>query len=247
MTAKIQYLIYIFIYVIFKSKKECAANMSANKELLDKQHPHWEEMYSIYLEMFGTTPSEPAKKAANLFKKGDAVKILELGGGQGRDTFFLAQNGFIVSVLDYSENGIQAINNKAKAKGLDDKITALQHDVRNILPFDDHTFDGCFSHMLFNMALTAKELKFLHDEIMRVLKPGGLNIYTARNNNDPHYQKGVHIDDDIYEVNGFVLHFISEEKVRSLAKNYDIVNIEEFEEDELPKKLFKVTLRKRRT
>ena len=202
-------------------------------------------MLSDKPDMFGTEPSDPARKAAELFKKEGRVKILELGGGQGRDTIFFAQNGFQVTVLDYCESGIEAITQKSKGLGVSKSITAACHDARKPLPFDDETFDACYSHMLYCMALTTAELEFLSDEIRRVLKPNGLNIYTVRNTKDPHFQTGIHQGEEIYEIGGFVIHFFSKEKVEHLAKGFEIVRLDEFEEGTFPKRLFRVTLRKK--
>jgi SAM-dependent methyltransferase len=215
------------------------------KEVLNGQHRHWENMLSNRPEMFGTEPSDPAQKAAELFKKEGKTKILELGGGQGRDTIFFAQNGFQVTVLDYCESGVEAITQKAKSGGFSQFITPLCHDARKPLPFDDETFDACYSHMLYCMALTTAELEFLSDEIRRVLKPNGLNIYTVRNTKDPHFQTGIHQGEEIYEIGGFVIHFFSKEKVEHLARGFEIVGIDEFEEGGLPRRLFRVTLRKK--
>ena len=215
------------------------------EEVLNNQHRHWENMLSNKPDMFGTEPSDPAQKAAELFKKEGRVKILELGGGQGRDTIFFAQNGFQVTVLDYCESGIEAITQKSKGLGISKSITAACQDARKPLPFDDATFDACYSHMLYCMALTTAELEFLSDEIRRVLKPNGLNIYTVRNTKDPHFQTGIHQGEGIYEIGGFVIHFFSKEKVEHLAKGFEIVRLDEFEEGTLPKRLFRVTLRKK--
>lgn len=95
------------------------------------------------------------------------------------------------------------------------------------------------------MALTTSELEFLSDEVRRVLKPGGLNIYTVRHTGDPHYGTGIHRGEGMYEVDGFIVHFFSKEKVQHLAKGYEIVGVDEFEEGGLPRKLFRVTLRKK--
>jgi len=214
------------------------------EEVLNGQHRHWEDMLLNKPEMFGTERSDPAQKAAELFKKQGSTKILELGGGQGRDTIFFAQNGFQVYVLDYCESGVETITQKAKESGVSKSITAACHDVRKPLPFDDESFDACYSHMLYCMALTTAELEFLSDEIRRVLKPNGLNIYTVRNTNDPHYRTGVHQGEEIYEIGGFVIHFFSKEKVEHLAKGFEILSVDEFEEGTLPKRLFRVTLRK---
>lgn len=211
------------------------------KEVLNAQNVHWEKTYHEHQEMFGEEPSEPAKKVAGLFRKEGMTKILELGAGQGRDTLFFARNGFHVYALDYSETGVETIREKALAQGLSHAITAMRHDVRQPLPFDDSAFDACYSHMLFCMALTTDELEFLSQEVRRVLKPGGLCTYTARHTCDPHYGTGIHRGEDMYEVGGFVVHFFSREKVERLAKGYELVGLEEFEEGPLPRKLYFVT------
>jgi len=95
------------------------------------------------------------------------------------------------------------------------------------------------------MALTMAELEILSDEIRRVLKPNGLKIYTVRNTKGPHFRTGIHQGEEIYEIGGFVLHFFSKKKVEHLAKGFEIVSIDEFEEGGLPRRLFRVTLRKK--
>jgi SAM-dependent methyltransferase len=129
--------------------------------------------------------------------------------------------------------------------GLSPSVMALQHDVRQPLPFDDGLFDGCYSHMLYCMALTTSELESLSKEIWRVLKPQGLNIYTVRNTTDAHYRTGTHRGEDMWEISGgFIVHFFSKEKVEHLTNGHKLVNIEEFDEGELPKKLSAITLQK---
>lgn len=215
------------------------------KEALNAQREHWEETFTEKPDMFGTDASGPAREAAEIFKKEGKSKILELGCGQGRDTIFFAQNGFQVHVLDYSQTGLEAITQKARELELSELITTKVHDVRNPLPFADETFDGCYSHMLHCMALTTAELQFLSKEIRRVLKVGGLNIYTVRHTGDAHYRTGIHRGEDMYEVGGFIVHFFSREKVELLAKGYEIISVDGFEEGSLPRKLFRVTLRKK--
>ena len=170
---------------------------------------------------------------------------LNSGGGQGRDTIFFAESGLYVTVLDYAESAVRAIADKARNLGLDGYITALQHDVRAALPFADESMDGCYSHMLYCMALTTPDLQFLSQEVRRVLRPHGLHIYTVRRTKDPHYGKGIHRGEDMYEFGGFIVHFFNRQKVERLAEGYEIVSVDEFEEGELPRKLFRVTLRKR--
>jgi ubiquinone/menaquinone biosynthesis C-methylase UbiE len=214
------------------------------EEPLNAQKSHWEKTFSEKTDLFGVDPSYPARKAAETFRKAGMTKILELGGGQGRDTLFFAQENFQVSVLDYSKKGLNAIKTKAQSLGLSQSIVTLQHDIRQALPFEDKSIDGCYSHMLYCMALTTAELEFLSREILRVLRPGGLNIYTVRNTTDVHYQTGIHRGESMWEVGGFIVHFFSRETVKRLAKGYEIAGVEEFEEGVLPRRLYLVTLRK---
>lgn len=213
--------------------------------MLNAQQQHWENTFSETEDMFGVGPSEPARFAAELFQKEGKGRILELGGGQGRDALFFAGRGFSVDVVDYTEQSVTTLTEKARQLGLSERVKAISHDVRKPLPFKDETFDACYSHMLYCMALTTAELERLSDEVRRVLRPGGLNLYTVRHTGDSHYGTGIFRGEDLYEVGGFIVHFFSREKVELLAKGYDLIGIDEFEEGPLPRKLFRVTMRKR--
>ena len=98
--------------------------------------------------------------------------------------------------------------------------------------------------MLYCMALSMSELENLNKEIHRILKPGGINIYTVRHTEDGDYKNGTHIGEDLYENDGFIVHFFSEEKVKKLSNGFKIISIENFEEGSFPRKLFCVTLKK---
>jgi len=214
------------------------------KEVLDAQNPHWEDTYGKNREMFGQDASAPAVYAADYFKANGKKDVLELGAGQGRDTLFFAREGFTVHALDYTNVSVAEIQKKASAQGVSQNISAVRHDVREPLPFANGSLDACYAHMLFCMALTTVELVFLSGEIRRVLKPKGVCIYTVRHTGDPHYETGIHRGEAMYEVGGFIVHFFSKEKVHSLADGLKIMEIAEFEEGGLPRKLFRVTLEK---
>ena len=156
----------------------------------------------------------------------------------GRDTIFFAKNSFHVEALDYSHSAIKVINEKAEKQNLSNHISTKIFDIRKKLPFKDNSVDACFSHMLYCMALTNIELEGLNNEICRVLKPNGINIYTVRHTNDGDYRKGIHRGEDLYENDGFIIHFFSKDKVNSLLKGFQNLEIENFEEGNFPRKLF---------
>ena len=227
--------------------KKAAMNKSATREdrlTFDAQQANWQRTFASRPEMFGAQPSYAARKAAALFQRENKRTLLELGAGQGRDTLFFLRNGFQICALDYSEKALEDLRDKAERLGLGRAVQTVRHDVRSPLPFKANTFDACFSHMLHRMALTTAELERLSEETRRVLKPGGLNLYTVRNTHDPDYGAGVHRGEDMYEDEGFIVHYFSRDKVERLALGYQLLDIEEFEESKLPKRLYLVTLRK---
>jgi len=188
--------------------------------------------------MFGLDPSLSAKKALELFKEKNIHKIVEIGAGLGRDTLFFAKNLVHTTALDYSPSGIDVINQKTKKNNLSNYISTKLFDVRQKLPFEDNSIEACYSHMLYCMALTTNDLKKLNNEILRILKPGGINIYTVRHTNDGDFQNGIHIGEDLYENDGFIVHYFSEDKVNSLLNGFKNISLEKFEEGNFPRRLF---------
>jgi len=212
---------------------------------LDQQSQHWEKNFSNKPEMFGLEPSISAKKALNFFKEKKINNIIELGAGLGRDSIFFAKNNIKIQALDYSSSGIEIINHKIKRDNLSNYISTKLFDVREKLPFQDNSVDACYSHMLYCMALTIDDLQKLNNEIHRILKPNGLNIYTVRHTNDGDYKNGKHIGEDLYENDGFIVHYFSEEKVNSLLNGFKNIALEKFEEGTFPRKLFIVVNEKK--
>jgi SAM-dependent methyltransferase len=205
----------------------------------------WNSTYEGTVEFFGKETSEFGLVALRLFKKERVQTILELGCGQGRDTWLFIENGFRVTAMDYSETGICQMRDRAEEMKY--SVELKVEDARAGLPFPDESFDAVYSHMFFTMELTEKEISFILDECLRILRPGGINIYSVRNDHDPHFKMGIHRGEDMWEnARGFIVHFFSEEKVRRLSTGYEIVSIKEFD-DVLPhvvKKLYEVVLRK---
>jgi SAM-dependent methyltransferase len=215
-----------------------------DKKILDQQSQYWEYSFLNKPEMFGLEPSQAAINTLKTLKEQNIKKVVELGAGLGRDTIFFAKNSIRVSALDYSSTAIKIINKKVLENNLSNFVSSKIFDVRKKLPFDDNSVEAFFSHMLYCMALTTVELKYLNSEICRILKPGGINIYTVRHTGDGDYKNGMHIGENLYENDGFIVHFFSEEKVRTITNGFKLTSIERFEEGKFPRKLFRVILKK---
>jgi len=212
----------------------------------DSQRRHWDNVYVCEPEKFGVAPSWAAETAVQLLKQENANKILELGSGQGRDSVVFAREGFDLTAIDYSLEGVKSLTRKCQSLCLPQPLNALCCDLREPLPFADGSFDACYSHLLYNMEFTTPELERLSHETWRVLKPGGINIYSARNTSDPDYGEGTYMGDDTYETDGYRVHFFSRELVERLSDGCEILSVEEFEEGDMPKRAYLVALRKPR-
>ena len=210
---------------------------------LDRQRPHWSATFANHADMFGTDPSQAAIAAADRFAEAGLTSVLELGAGQGRDTLYLARRGLQVTALDYALGAVQTLAAKVEHAGLADLIEASCHDVRQPLPAGDASFDACYSHMLFCMALTVAELQRLAAEVRRVVRPDGLVVYTARTTADAHYGTGIPRGEDMFEHGGFIVHFFGPDLIQRLAAGFDLVEITEFTEGDLPRRLVRVTMR----
>ena len=215
-----------------------------DQKKLDQQSQYWEASFLSKPEMFGLEPSLAAVKALKLFQEQNIKNIIELGAGLGRDTIFFAKNFIQVEALDYSKMSIESITNKSKKLNLTNFIKSKVFDVRKKLPFEDNSIEGCFSHMLYCMALSNFDLENLNNEICRILKPEGINIYTARHTDDEDYKNGIHRGENLYENDGFIIHFFSKDKVNQLSKGFEVLDIEKFEEGKFPRKLFLVKNKK---
>ncbi|KDN80884.1 class I SAM-dependent methyltransferase [Kitasatospora cheerisanensis] len=211
-----------------------------NEPLARAQREHWERTYANHPGMYGERPSESAEHAAAVFPPGGAV--LELGAGHGRDALYFARQGFTVTAADFSPVGLEQLAARAAAEGL--AVSTVAQDVREPLPLPDGSVDAVYAHMLFCMALSTAELEALVREVRRVLRPGGVLVYTVRHTGDAHYGTGTGHGDDIWEHGGFAVHFFSRELVDRLAEGWGPAEIEAFEEGDLPRRLWRVTQRR---
>jgi SAM-dependent methyltransferase len=223
---------------------EALADAEAIAELAAGQRLHWAGVLGDRADRYGADPSAPAVAAAERFAEAGAADVLELGAGQGRDSVFFAREGFAVHALDFADCGVSAILAKAQAAVPVLPLRASVHDCREALPFPDASFDACYSHMLYCMALTTPQLEALTAEVRRVLRPGGLQVYTVRTTADADYQAGVSHGDDMREVGGFVVHFFNRGLVQRLARGFELLEVAEFEEGDLPRRLLRVTQRR---
>jgi SAM-dependent methyltransferase len=178
------------------------------------------------------------------FVRAGVGAIVELGCGTGRDTLDFVRNGIAVDALDYAAPALRACDARARERGLGDRLRTHVHDVREPLPFAAETFEGAYAHMLFCMALTDADLHAAFAEVRRVLRAGGVLVFSVRTTDDPDARAGTPLTPYLRDVDGDVIRFFSRACLTRFTPGFEILDVARLEEGPLPKRLFVVTARK---
>ncbi|WP_434668798.1 tellurite resistance methyltransferase TehB [Klebsiella sp. B345] len=102
-------------------------------------------------------------------------KTLDLGCGNGRNSLYLAANGYDVTAWDKNPMSISTLEGIREAEGLNNLQTAVQD--LNTLSFDGE-YDFILSTVVL-MFLQAETIPGLIANMQRCTKPGGYNLIVA--------------------------------------------------------------------
>jgi ubiquinone/menaquinone biosynthesis C-methylase UbiE len=101
--------------------------------------------------------------------------LLDIGCGGGRTTYHLMKKGFKVVGVDLSETLLEAA--RARCPGIE-----FHHADVRFLPFEDESFSqALFSFNGMDQVHPIEDYLKALNEIRRVLKPGGVLIYSGHN------------------------------------------------------------------
>ena len=140
---------------------------------------------------------------------------------------------------DFSDAALDQLRLDAQQEGLDDRVTAALHDVRDPLPPADATVGAVYANLLLNMALSRAELRSLMHEIRRVLRPGGLFVYSVWSTEDPCHGRGAELGDGLLDKRGLVCRFFDRELIHELADRWELRDVELYHEG--PRQLWRIT------
>ena len=135
-----------------------------NWEVVEKDNKYW------------NTPAKEVFFLANTWKENGFKEFLDVGCGFGRNTIFMAKQGFNVSTFDLSEYSVETTKQKAKEQNVSLKNICVA-DMLN-MPYPDNSFD-CLLAM--NVISHTDKVGFdkILSEIKRVLKPNGEAYFTV--------------------------------------------------------------------
>lgn len=103
----------------------------------------------------------------------ESGRILDVGGGAGRYSIWLARRGYTATLVDPSERQVELAASKAAEHEVDGSLTVERGDVRS-LPYEADAFDAtlCLGGPLSHV-LAEDERRAGVCELRRVTEPGG--------------------------------------------------------------------------
>ena len=103
-------------------------------------------------------------------------QAVDIGCGKGRNTVYLAEQGFDVYAMDYIDIALDLTKERAIAKNVSDKVRTSLTPIDQTWPFTDDFFDiavDCFA----SIDIETKEGREMYkSEMFRTLKPGGFTL-----------------------------------------------------------------------
>lgn len=132
--------------------------------------------------VYGTEPNGFLAASVATIPRGG--EVLCIADGEGRNSVWLASQGFRTSAIDVSEEGVA----KARALAWRSKVE-LGAEVADVTCYDygEARYDAVVSIFLH---LPAKARRATHRRIVESLKPGGVFVYEAYGPEQPGYGTG---------------------------------------------------------
>lgn len=191
------------------------------------QREVWEGVYSRG-DPSDAEPRDFAVEAMKWMEEARAERVLDLGGGSGRDSTFFARNGLKAWCLDFSSNALKLCRERATRDGLQGRVEPVLHDMIDQLQFPDSFFDSVFAHLAvhyFDDSTTSR----LFSEIRRVLSPSGLLFVRVKSTDDPGYGVGTKVGEDMYESH-HIRHFFSREYLLQKTESFQALALRQTRE-----------------
>ncbi|MDQ7094863.1 class I SAM-dependent methyltransferase [Desulfosporosinus sp. PR] len=186
---------------------------------------YWDKKFKEKGHIWGNEPSKSALitesfLSARGFKKG---KILDIACGYGRDSKYFTDNGFDTTGIDISAEGI------AMAKKQYPDVKFMIGDILH-LPFQTSSFDYVFGNFILHLLL--KDLRFkLIKETSRLIKPGGILVFSVASIEDVDFGKGETKDTNCFvNARGVMKYYYSKEAIYNEFKDFEIMAIHDIEE-----------------
>ena len=179
-----------------------------------------------------TKPSSAVKRLTEYLEEHDidpGKRVIDLGCGIGRNTFYMAELGYDVTAVDFASSALKKLD-KAKSEHMNaDRITTKQVNLAEKLPFRDGSFDIAMD-IVTTMTLVPEELIGFEAEIRRIVHPDGLFLTYVLAADDGYLQaSNPGQTQTTVQDSGITDNYLSEERLRHVYDKWTILEMEKIE------------------
>ncbi|MGC1119707.1 MAG: class I SAM-dependent methyltransferase [Candidatus Methanofastidiosia archaeon] len=187
----------------------------------------WETAYSKGAGII-ERPAFLTYMAAEMMKRENLRRVLDIGCAAGRNSIFLAREGFDLVGIERETNILQLARIKASDKGV--KPRFLLGDLAD-LPFKKSSFDAVLC-MYVLMFLPAYRLSRCMQNIFRVLRDGGMAFFVFYSPEDTSSEMGeilhentVRWDSRMGPWAGIEAHYFIEKEILHFFRRFEILSL----------------------
>lgn len=186
-----------------------------------------EKEYKTKEFYWGLAPHSLLVKFLPIVQRG---KALDIGAGEGRNSIFLAKNGFEVEAIDINKEGLEKCKQIAKKYNL--PITTKVIDIKSF-SFEPRKYSLILSIATMDF-LKKSEIEIIIKKIKKSLIEKGYVLLLVISNKDPLYQKIKELKLKEVEENTFYLpkyktfrHFFTQKELKELFKDFKIIYLKQ--------------------
>jgi tellurite methyltransferase len=184
----------------------------------------WDDSWSKIIDHnLSETPF--AKIVFERIKERDYKTLLDVGCGDGKDSIYFAKNGFEVTATDFSKVGISTLSEANEKENLG--ISVIVKDTRKI-SFEEK-FDVIYANLSLHYFID-KETREIISKLSNMLKEGGVFCIKCKSIEDSQFGQGEVVEENMFLINGKQIHLFSEEYLRDLLKDFDIIHLKSYTE-----------------
>lgn len=169
-------------------------------------------------------PSNLISMTVRILSQHGAYSIVHPACGDGNLSAKLAEAGFDVTGFDFA-----AISSRARriARNMQRRLVRFLADDPGLPSRNIGRFDGLVAPHLLSQMLSGQRRRFLRN-LARLLRQGGIGVFTAVSAQDDRYGRGQEIEPDTFEIApGQVVHFFTDEGLlRELDEFFDVFSLE---------------------